>query len=115
MDPSDHDRNDLNNGAQVGSHEPTHANGTSGEDDRWLRSVVENSSEVVKVVDTDGTLRYASPAFGRVFGYDPDQVVGTMNVLNLVHPDDLPHSGEVSQCERAYGKIDGGSWRRDGF
>ena len=81
----------------------------------WLRSVVENSSEIVTVVDPDGTLRYASPAFGRVFGYDPDQVVGTMNVLNLVHPDDLPHSGEVSQCERAYGKIDGGSWRRDGF
>ena len=115
VDPTGQEPNDLGNGGPHGTDETTHANGTSGEDDRWLRSVVENSSEVVKVVDTDGTLRYASPAFGRVFGYDPDQVVGTMNVLNLVHPDDLPHSGEVSQCERAYGKIDGGTWRRDGF
>jgi PAS domain S-box-containing protein len=59
------------------------------EDDRWLRSVLENSSEIMKIVDLDGTLRYANPAFGRVFGYDPDEVVGTMNVLDFVHEDDL--------------------------
>jgi PAS domain S-box-containing protein len=55
-----------------------------------LRSVVENSSENVTMVDPDGTLRYASPAFGRMLGYDPEEAVGTMNVLDHVHPDDLP-------------------------
>ncbi len=45
----------------------------------------------MKIVDLDGTLRYANPAFGRILGYDPEQVVGTMNVLDYVHPDDLPH------------------------
>jgi diguanylate cyclase (GGDEF)-like protein/PAS domain S-box-containing protein len=59
------------------------------EDDRWLRSVLENSSEIMKIVDLDGTLRYANPAFGRVFGYEPDEVVGTMNVLDFVHENDL--------------------------
>jgi diguanylate cyclase (GGDEF)-like protein/PAS domain S-box-containing protein len=53
--------------------------------------VVKNSSEIVTIVDPDGTLRYTSPAFGRLLGYDPEKVVGKMNVLEYVHPDDLPH------------------------
>ena len=62
-----------------------------------MRSVVENSSENVTVVDPDGTLRYASPAFGRMLGYDPEEAVGTMNVLDHVHPEDLSHVLEETQ------------------
>ncbi|MDQ4126925.1 MAG: PAS domain-containing protein, partial [Actinomycetota bacterium] len=99
MDRSDYDKRDLGNGAS-GGHGPTHANGgPPGGDAGWLRSILENSSEVVKVVDPDGTLRYASPTFGRVFGYDPGEAVGTMNVLDLVHPDDLPHV--LAESEKA--------------
>ena len=58
--------------------------------------MVENSSEVIKVVDLDGTLRYASPALRQVFGYDPEETVGT-NVLDFVHPDDLPHVLEETE------------------
>jgi diguanylate cyclase (GGDEF)-like protein/PAS domain S-box-containing protein len=122
VDPSDHDRNGPHNGGPVGGREPTHANGHLERNDSWLRSVVENSSEVVKVVDPDGTLRYASPAFGRVFGYDPGEAVGTMNVLDHVHPYDLPHvlaesegalseGGTVSnRAEYRFRHADG-SWR----
>jgi diguanylate cyclase (GGDEF)-like protein/PAS domain S-box-containing protein len=53
--------------------------------------VFENSSEIIKIVDPDGTLRYASPAFDRILGYDSEEAIGTMNVLDHVHPDDLPH------------------------
>jgi PAS domain S-box-containing protein len=74
-----------------GSGEPPHANGPPGGDDRWQRWVEHNSSEIVTIVDLDGTLRYASPAFWWVLGHDPAEAVGTMNVLGLVHPDDLPH------------------------
>jgi diguanylate cyclase (GGDEF)-like protein/PAS domain S-box-containing protein len=73
-----------------GNDGPTHSNGSLGQDALWLRSVLENSSEIMKVVDLDGTLRYANPAFERVLGHDPEEVVGTMNVLDFVHPDDLP-------------------------
>ncbi len=89
MDPTNQERNDLGDGASLGTHKLGHANRTPGEDDRWLRSVLENSSEIMKVVDPDGTLRYASPAFGRILGYDPAEAVGTMNVFDHVHPEDL--------------------------
>ena len=97
MDPSDHDERDLGNAASDGGHGPTQANGGPAGGEGWLRSVMENSNEVVKVLDLDGTLRYASPAFGRVFGYDPEEVVGKMNVLDHVHPDDLPHVLEETE------------------
>jgi diguanylate cyclase (GGDEF)-like protein/PAS domain S-box-containing protein len=85
------------NGVSYGADEPTHTNGSPGEDDRWLRSVVENSSEIVTIADPDGTLRYASPAFGRVLGYDPEEAIGTMNVLDYVHPYDLPQVLEETE------------------
>src|SRR5918993_316379 len=100
VNPSDRDRDDLGNGApHGGTDEPRHDNGTPGQDDRWLRSVVENSSENVTMIDPDGTLRYASPAFERMLGYAPEEVVGKMNVLDHVHPDDLPHV--LEETERA--------------
>jgi len=90
--PSDHGQSDPPNGTPDGK--PARAIGP--EVDRWLRSAVDNSLEIIKVVDLDGTLRYASPALERVFGYDPDEAVGT-NVLDYVHPDDLPHVLEETE------------------
>ena len=98
VNPSDRDRNDRGNGTpHGGTDEPRHDSGTPGEDDRWLRSVVKNSSEIVTIVDPDGTLRYASPAFERVLSYDSEEAIGTMNVFDHVHPDDLPHVLEETE------------------
>src|ERR671921_261199 len=107
VNPSDRDRNnDRGNGTpHGGTDEPRHDSGTPGEDDRWLRSVVENSSESVTIVDPDGTLRYASPAFERMLGYDPEEVVGKMNVLDHVHPDDLPHVLEETEKALSVGGV----------
>jgi diguanylate cyclase (GGDEF)-like protein/PAS domain S-box-containing protein len=70
-----------------------------------MRSVVENSSEIVTIVDPDGTLKYASSAFERVLGYDSEEAVGTMNVLDHVHPDDLPHVLEETEKALSEGGI----------
>src|ERR671915_1581641 len=91
MGGSEPERDESPIGLPPKADEPVHANGRPGEEDRWLRSVVENSSEIVTIVDPDGILRYASPAFGRVLGHDPKEAIGTMNVLDLVHLEDLPH------------------------
>jgi hypothetical protein len=45
------------NGAPYNADEPMLASPWPGEDYRWLRSVVENLSENVTIVDPDGTLR----------------------------------------------------------
>jgi diguanylate cyclase (GGDEF)-like protein/PAS domain S-box-containing protein len=103
VNPSDRDRNDLDNGDTREANGPKHVHGP--EDDRWLLSVVKHSSEIVTIVDPDGTLRYASPAFGRLLGYDPGKVVGKMNVLEYVHPDDLPHVLEETEKVHSEGGI----------
>ena len=97
MDPSDHDQYGLGSGAADGIDRPRHASGTPDEAGRWLRSVVENSSEMITIVDPDGTLRYANPAWERVLGYDSDEAIGTMNVFDHVHPDDLSHVLEETE------------------
>jgi diguanylate cyclase (GGDEF)-like protein/PAS domain S-box-containing protein len=68
-----------------------------------LRPVAENSSEIVTIVDPDGTLRYASAAFEGVLGYDLEEAIGTMNVLDYVHPDDLPHVLEENKTAPSEG------------
>jgi PAS domain S-box-containing protein len=67
--------------------------------------VVENSSEIVTIVDPDGTLRYANPAWERALGHDPEEAVGTMNVLDYVHPDDLSHVLEETEKALSEGGV----------
>ena len=97
------DPKDKQNGVTQGADKPAHANGASGDNDRWLRSIVENGMEIVKVVDLDGTLLYANAALERILGYDPGEVVGTMNVLDYVHPDDLELVREETEKALAEG------------
>ena len=97
------DPKDTQNGVTQGADKPAHAYGASGDNDRWLRSIVENGMEIVKVVDLDGTLLYANAAFERILGYDPEEAVGTMNVLDYVHPDDLELVREETEKALAEG------------
>jgi len=61
-----------------------------------FRSLVQNSSDVVAVVDADGVARYASPAVERILGYKPEAGIGH-SVLKapMVHPDDVDRVREV--------------------
>ena len=52
-----------------------------------FRSLVQNSTDVVMVVDADSTVRYVSPSIHGVFGYDPGELEGTQ-LIRLIHPDD---------------------------
>jgi PAS domain-containing protein len=52
-----------------------------------FRSLVQNSSDVISIVDADGGVRYHSESVRRVLGYDPADLVDG-DPLSLVHPDD---------------------------
>jgi diguanylate cyclase (GGDEF)-like protein/PAS domain S-box-containing protein len=52
-----------------------------------FRSLVQNSTDVVMVVDADSTLRYVSPSIQGVFGYEAGELEGT-RLTELIHPDD---------------------------
>jgi PAS domain S-box-containing protein len=56
--------------------------------DEPFRTLMQNASDIVAVLDADGTIRYISPAVERVLGYRPEELVGT-KAFDHVHPDDL--------------------------
>src|SRR5437762_9869343 len=55
--------------------------------DQRFRALLEHASDVVMLLDTDGTVRYASQSTSPVLGYAPTENVGR-HVFELVHPDD---------------------------
>lgn len=52
-----------------------------------FRSLIENVSETVTVVDSELVIRYISPSVERVLGYGPERVIGR-SPLEFIHPDD---------------------------
>lgn len=55
-----------------------------------FRSLVQNSAEVITVVDSEGVVRYQSPSVQAIFGYEPSSALGEP-LLGLIHADDLKH------------------------
>jgi two-component system, cell cycle sensor histidine kinase and response regulator CckA len=51
------------------------------------RSLIENSMDLISILNLDGTLRYVSPSAERMLGYPLDELVGR-NVLSFVHTQD---------------------------
>ena len=67
---------------------------TLAEQEQWFRSLVQNSSDVVTVVDPRGVIRYQTPSVKRVFGYEPESLQGQL-IDTLVPP------GEASRLHDA--------------
>ncbi len=51
------------------------------------RSLIENSLDLISILNLDGTIRYASPSHERLLGYPACELVGR-NVLSYVHQED---------------------------
>jgi len=52
-----------------------------------FRSIIENASDVIAIIERDGRLRYHSPSVRTVLGYEQGVLVGTA-FADLVHPGD---------------------------
>jgi PAS domain S-box-containing protein len=63
----------------------------------FYRALLENATDLIAVLDADGTIRHVSDSAVRILGYRPAELVGT-NAFALIHPDDL---GDVLEAVRA--------------
>jgi two-component system sensor histidine kinase/response regulator len=57
------------------------------ESEEHFRSLVQYSSDIVTVLNPEGTVRYASPSIERILGYEPKEMLGT-DAFQYVHPED---------------------------
>jgi PAS domain S-box-containing protein len=62
--------------------------------ERHYRSLIENGSDVISILDRDGVIVYESPSIRRVLGYEPEELVGTPR-FSFIHPDDLTRVSEA--------------------
>lgn len=85
-----------------------------------FRALVQNSSDVIRVLEADGTVSYASPSSQNILGFSPEELEGK-NAFDFVHNDDfstmsapfrasLDNPGETQISEYRFRHKDG-SWR----
>jgi PAS domain S-box-containing protein len=86
----------------------------------YYRSLIENVSDGISIVGTDGRIEYVNPAYERIWGWTAEEIMGR-SFAELIHPADLTvaydgfarvleNPGIVNAAEvRAHHK--NGSWR----
>jgi diguanylate cyclase (GGDEF)-like protein/PAS domain S-box-containing protein len=63
------------------------ASGASREE-RLYHSLVQYSSDIVAILEADGSIRYVSPSVERMLGYRPEDLVGK-GAFDYVHPENI--------------------------
>lgn len=61
-----------------------------------FRSLIENASDMILVLNNARVIRYASPSVERILGYNPAEMVGR-DGFSLVHPEDQTKAREAFQ------------------
>jgi len=56
--------------------------------EEYFRLITENSSDMITILEADGTIKYESPSIERFLGYSKTELIGK-KVLDFVHPEDI--------------------------
>ncbi len=64
------------------------------ESESRFRTLIENSSDMIAMMDRKATLLYASPSTTRILGYELDEYVGK-DAFSFLHPDDKDKINEM--------------------
>ncbi len=76
-----------------------------------FKALVQNASDVVTVVEIDGTVKYQTPSLKRVLGFEPEAFVGS-SLAELVHPGDVPRvEGFLAELASGGGEAGPVEWR----
>lgn len=58
------------------------------QNEELFRSLIENGSDLITVVNARGIIRFQSPSAERILGYSPDELIGRC-CMDYIHPDDI--------------------------
>lgn len=64
--------------------------------ERRYRSLIRHSASVYAIIDENGIILYESQSLKKVYGYEPDELVGK-SIFEHVHPDDVSYALEKIQ------------------
>ena len=88
---------------------------TIGTREKWFRSLVQNSSDVITVVDVRGVVRYLTPSVTPILGHDPKLLVGTRFTALLRPGDGRRLDAALASAARSPGRpitLDFPIWRQ---
>lgn len=57
--------------------------------EKRFRSLVQNGSDMIKILDENGLFTFSSPSVEKVLGYSQEMIVGK-SAFDFIHPEDLP-------------------------
>jgi PAS domain S-box-containing protein len=63
--------------------------------EEYFRSLTENASDVIMVLNDDGTVRYVSSSVKRAIGYEQEVLLGTNAFGRILHPDDMASASDA--------------------
>ena len=86
-----------------------------------FRALSENASDIVVIIDSEGSVSYVSPSIDRIFGFTASDIIGK-SALDFIHPDDAnnvlmalstsaQNPGVADPIIARFRQIDG-SWRK---
>jgi PAS domain-containing protein len=75
MNPTGSERHISPEDRSAPSHENHDHISRASREERWFHSLVQYSSDIVAVLEDDGTLRYISPSVERVLDHRPEDLV----------------------------------------
>jgi PAS domain S-box-containing protein/putative nucleotidyltransferase with HDIG domain len=85
-----------------------------------FRSMIENSSDLIGLIDREKRYSYVSPSFEKIIGYTPEHLLGRQ-IIELVHPDETEIILEMIQLALGSSNFqtnldfklrdNGGSWK----
>ena len=59
-------------------------------DKTYFRLLTDNAMVGVYIIDKEQLFQYVNPALASMLGYRPEELVGTVSFLSVIHPDEIP-------------------------